>query len=319
MTANRRPALLFIGLFIASCSAFIVPQHHSRSLIAQQQTHARSQLLGSIQSDIIDDDVKESPLDLHHHQSRRAFAKFGMVATIAALAANANTEAAMAVEESDEGGLIDVYFGCGCFWHVQHEFVEAEKKILGRKDDQLTARAGYAGGTAGAVDGKVCYHNAASVADYGKLGHAEVVGMKIPSSKFKDFAVEYFKLFDAKGDRPDQAGDRGGEYRSLVGVPGGAKGPYAKVLVDASIATGDKLDFAFGKGDDKDARKTSFVMDSEKFPFYVAEQYHQFHDGFNLNENYPSSYNNLASTFAKSGEDFGSCPKGSLGLGIAGL
>jgi peptide methionine sulfoxide reductase MsrA len=219
-----------------------------------------------------------------------------MVAAIAALAANANTEAAMAVEESGEEGLIDVYFGCGCFWHVQHEFVEAEKKILGRKDDQLTARAGYAGGTAGAVDGKVCYHNAASVADYGKLGHAEVVGMKIPSSKFKDFAVEYFKLFDAKGDRPDQAGDRGGEYRSLVGVPGGAKGPYAKILVDASIATGDKLDFAFGKGDDKDARKTSFVMDSEKFPFYVAEQYHQFHVGFNLNENYPSSYNNLSST-----------------------
>jgi len=319
MTANRQPILLLIGIFSASCSAYIFPQHHSRILGVHQQTHARSQLLGSIQSDIIDDDVIVSPPELRQLQSRRAFAKFGIISAIAALAANANTEAAMAVEESGEEGLIDVYFGCGCFWHVQHEFVEAEKKILGRKDDQLTARAGYAGGTAGAVDGKVCYHNAASVADYGKLGHAEVVGLRIPPSKFKDFAVEYFKLFDAQGDRPDQAGDRGGEYRSLVGLPGGAKGPYAKILVDASIATGDKLDFAFGKGDDKDARKTSFVMDSENFPFYVAEQYHQFHDGFNLNENYPSSYNNLASIFAKSGENFGSCPKGSLGLGIAGL
>mmetsp|Transcript_15812 Transcript_15812/g.31890 ORF Transcript_15812/g.31890 Transcript_15812/m.31890 type:complete len:94 (-) Transcript_15812:194-475(-) len=69
---------------------------------------------------------------------------------------------------------------CGCFWHVQHEFVEAERKILGRSDDQITSRAGYAGGKAGALDGKVCYHNAGNVADYGKLGHAEVVSMRIP-------------------------------------------------------------------------------------------------------------------------------------------
>ena len=45
---------------------------------------------------------------------------------------------------SEEEELIDVYFGCGCFWHVQHEFVEAERKILGRKDAQITARAGTA-------------------------------------------------------------------------------------------------------------------------------------------------------------------------------
>ena len=28
------------------------------------------------------------------------------------------------------------------FWHVQHEFVEAERRILGRKDGELTALAG---------------------------------------------------------------------------------------------------------------------------------------------------------------------------------
>ena len=43
---------------------------------------------------------------------------------------------------------------CRCFWHVQHEFVEAEKRILGRSDLELTARAGYAGGS-GAKDNKV--------------------------------------------------------------------------------------------------------------------------------------------------------------------
>lgn len=260
-------------------------------------------------------------------QSRRRFANVGLLSTFASLtfgldAANAQDEIEAAVSVVGEDPLIDVYFGCGCFWHVQHEFVMAEKKILGRSDEQITARAGYAGGLAGAKDGKVCYHNAVNVADYGKLGHAEVVGLTIPKSKFYDFAVEYFKLFNANGDRPDQGGDRGSEYRSLVGIPGGARGEYAKILVDASIATGDKLDFGIGKGDDKDVRKTSFVMDNtgEKgFPFYVAEQYHQFHDGFNLNENYPNSYNKLASAFAKGGEDFGSCPNGMVGLGIGGL
>lgn len=33
---------------------------------------------------------------------------------------------------------VDVYFGIGCFWHVQHEFVEAERRILNRPDDKIT-------------------------------------------------------------------------------------------------------------------------------------------------------------------------------------
>lgn len=31
-----------------------------------------------------------------------------------------------------------VYFGAGCFWHVQHEMVETERKVLGRKDTEIT-------------------------------------------------------------------------------------------------------------------------------------------------------------------------------------
>ena len=104
-----------------------------------------------------------------------------------------------------------------------------------------------------------------------------------------------------------------------VGIPGGKSSPLAEKLVKASMATGDKLDFAVGKGDDKDLPKVSFIMDTAKFPAFVAEQYHQFHDGFKLDENYPNSYNSLASKFANEGEDFGTCPNGALGLGIGGL
>jgi peptide methionine sulfoxide reductase MsrA len=184
---------------------------------------------------------------------------------------------------------------------------------------ELTARAGYAGGKAGSMNGKVCYHNAQNIADYGKLGHAEVVVLRIPTSKFEDFVKEYCKLFDKDGLRPDQFGDRGTEYRNLVGIPGGKSSPLADILVKASMASGDKLDFAVGKGDDADVPKVSFIMDTATSPFYVAENYHQFHDGFRLDENYPDSYNSLAKKFAEKGENFGSCPNGMMGLGIGGL
>lgn len=205
---------------------------------------------------------------------------------------------------------------------MQHEFVQAERNILNREDSSLTARAGYAGGLGSSDQGRVCYHNAANVGDYGSLGHAEVVAMRIPSSSFEDFAKEYFKLFDAKGNRPDQNGDRGPEYRNLIGLPGGGKSPYASKVISASQAVGDKLDFAVGKGNDRDARAVSFIMDTDKFPFYVAEQYHQFHDGFNLNENYPGSYNGLAKKLADAGEEKfaqSTCPNGTFGLGVLGL
>lgn len=223
-------------------------------------------------------------------------------------------------DDISDDDLIEVYFGCGCFWHVQHEFVEAEKRILGRSDLELTSRAGYAGGKGGSKDGKVCYHNAGQISDYGSLGHGEVVRLKIPSKSFPDFAAEYFKLFNEKGDRPDQFGDVGLEYRNLVGVPGGVKSKYASQLVEVSIKNGDKLDFSKGRGSDPDARAAAFVMDTVEYPFFVAESYHQFHDGFAMGENYPSSYNDIAKVLAKE-EKLGlsKCPNGLLGVGIGGL
>ena len=159
---------------------------------------------------------------------------------------------------------------------VQHEFVEAERRLLGRADAEITARAGYAGGGQGALDGKVCYHNGKRVSDYGSLGHAEVVRLRIPPGSFADFAAVYAGLFDKNGYRPDQAGDRGSEYRNLVGFAGGAGSDvYLRRLIDASKANGDKLAFAEGGGDDPDRRALVFVMDTAQFPFFVSEQYHQ--------------------------------------------
>jgi len=257
-------------------------------------------------------------IDVHDDSAstRRSFLSHQVIPPVLATTGVLSTPAAAADD------LINVYFGCGCFWHVQHEMVEAERVILGRKEAEITSRAGYAGGNSGSINGKVCYHNAQNFADYGKLGHAEVVSMKIPAGYFQNFAEQYCKLFDKDGFRPDQFGDKGTEYRNLVGFPGGKGSPLAEQLVKASVATGDKLDFAVGKGDDRDIPKVSFIMDSTEYPFYVAEKYHQFHDGFKLDEAYPQKYNDLAGMFAKKGENFGNpgiCPDGMMGLGIFGL
>merc|ERR1712146_335277 len=75
----------------------------------------------------------------------------------------------------------------------------------------------------------------------------------------------------------------GSEYRNLVGFPGGAtnKAMYTELL-EASLRTGDRVDFGKGKGNDADAKALVWVMDSIEYPFHVAEPYHQFHDGFRL-------------------------------------
>jgi hypothetical protein len=99
--------------------------------------------------------------------------------------------------------------------------------------------------------------------------------MTIPASKFGLVAEEYCKLFSKDGARPDQLGDRGLEYRNVVGIPGGVKSPLAKELVEASVRQGDKLDFAAGKGDDADRRGLVWIYDTKEFPFYLGEVYHR--------------------------------------------
>lgn len=230
-----------------------------------------------------------------HAESRRSF--LGSFVASAAIApilstfptAAAATAAAAAASED----LVDVYFGVGCFWHIQHEFVEAERKLLNRSDAELTSRTGYAGGKATDKEGRVCYHNLLSVADYGKLGHGEVVGMRIPESQIGNFATEYFSYFNPKtGERVDP-GDKGGEYRSLIGLPGGVNNPMFKEVELAAKKTGMTLEM--GKGNDPDTfgKKLVYVYDIKEFPAYQAEIYHQFHDDFQ-SPPYGKKYNSLA-------------------------
>lgn len=311
MMSSKSLALIVLSLSLCTSNAFNLPSTSSVT--------SKTILFGTKQNEANALSSRRTMLQNIIAGSALAGSTYaGLFQPMIASAIEETSEVAPVLASEEE--LIEVYFGCGCFWHVQHEFVMAEKKLLNRSDEDITARSGYAGGNSGAKDGKVCYHNAAQVSDYGSLGHAEVVRLVIPPSSFERFAEEYFNLFDDKGDRPDQFGDRGLEYRNLVGVPGGVQSKYAKLLVETSMKSGDKLDFAKGKGNDPDARALAFIMDTKDYPFYVGEQYHQFHDGFNIGENYPNSYNNLAGRLAKQGTlGVSQCPNGLLGIGALGL
>ena len=76
--------------------------------------------------------------------SRRGFLQSSASAIVSTCLPN-YFGAEKAFAANDDDGLIDVYFGVGCFWHVQHEFVEAEARLLGRRGTEYTSRTGYAG------------------------------------------------------------------------------------------------------------------------------------------------------------------------------
>eukprot|EP00747_Dinoflagellata_sp_TGD_P189771 gnl/TRDRNA2_/TRDRNA2_50516_c0_seq1.p1 gnl/TRDRNA2_/TRDRNA2_50516_c0~~gnl/TRDRNA2_/TRDRNA2_50516_c0_seq1.p1 ORF type:complete len:249 (+),score=18.11 gnl/TRDRNA2_/TRDRNA2_50516_c0_seq1:112-858(+) len=186
---------------------------------------------------------------------------------------------------------IRLYFGQGCFWHIQYEFVQAEKNLLGRSADQLTSIAGYAGALEG---GTFCYND-------GKL-HAEVVELEIPVSLVSSFAAAYWSMFVGK-DR-SHTNDRGPNYRAVIGLPRGMNSP---LLPDIRAAQQGVVAQAFelrqGAGDDPDTLGSAhvWVYDSLQFPFQQAETYHQFHDDYLSSGDYPSSYNELTAALQGSG------------------
>mmetsp|Transcript_72572 Transcript_72572/g.216588 ORF Transcript_72572/g.216588 Transcript_72572/m.216588 type:complete len:305 (-) Transcript_72572:44-958(-) len=198
-----------------------------------------------------------------------------------------------------EGGSVNVFFGQGCFWHVQHELVKKETNALGRQGGDITALAGYAGGLKAGDKGRVCYHNLALAPDYGQLGHTEVVNVSVPEEKVGDFAKDYF---DAASKYPfgrADPQDRGTEYRSAIGLPGGMDGPLYKQI---EAANNGRMQLLAGKGNDADTvgTKKVWIYDSDKFPFYQGEVYHQFHD--DMLERYSDPYHKLKGTLLDSGK-----------------
>jgi len=231
---------------------------------------------------------------------RNACSGFGTA--LAALASP--TSAAQPTSVTDP---VSIYFGAGCFWHVQHEFTLHEAADLERRGVDITAVSGYAGGTKLGEKNRVCYHNMQQFADYGRLGHAEAVQVTIPADRVESFARKYFSLFGTRGYRHDPQ-DRGGEYRSVIGLPGGTKSALYQTVAAAAKDSPMQLVAGVGNEEDTLATKSVVVMDSNAFPFYPAEVYHQFHNDFQ-GPAYGAAYNSLQTTLRKAGKiDLTGCP-----------
>ena len=197
-----------------------------------------------------------------------------------------------------------MYFGNGCFWGRQHEFVETERS-LGRTDDEVSSLVGYAGGfSTKGKDGKVCYYYGAPDTVYERLGHGEVVRTVLSDANaesatrdLREFSRTYFKNFrKVRGfgmQRLDPQ-DAGPGYRNMIGLPGGMDSPMMKIIEEENV-NGMKLlrgegnrPGQGGKPTEDDVFNGVWIYDSNDLPFYAAEMYHQFHDG--LGYRFPEEY-----------------------------
>jgi hypothetical protein len=114
-----------------------------------------------------------------------------MAATAVALATALGAQPALA--EAPE----PVYFGNGCFWGRQYDFVKAEETVLGRKPGELSAVVGYAGGKLTSPSGRACYYYTPDKASvYERLGHAEVVQVELRGDTADEEAAQFGALAD---------------------------------------------------------------------------------------------------------------------------
>lgn len=207
-----------------------------------------------------------------------------------ALALLAQAEAVLSGADSS----LNLFFGLGCYWGSQNLFVERfERSVLGRKDEDITSIAGYAGSDNTGPDGQLCYYNDKNVSYYAALGHGEVTQVDVPTSRLQDAFSVYFSAFveydTGLFGRPDYF-DRGSGYREQLGFPGGIRN--TEIMAAVRAANSINLTLIEGAGSDADTLLTNkvYIMDSDRFDFAQAELCMQFYDdsaqGVFFNESY---------------------------------
>mmetsp|Transcript_77105 Transcript_77105/g.156975 ORF Transcript_77105/g.156975 Transcript_77105/m.156975 type:complete len:352 (+) Transcript_77105:34-1089(+) len=194
-----------------------------------------------------------------------------------------------------------IYFGNGCFWHTQYDFVVVEQDPDGpfrRNDSAVTSLIGYAGGRYESPSGAVCYHGLPHT-DYSRLGHAEACSIQLDDvrggraqSQVAALAQTYFEhgfqtLSDGRRQRLDPQ-DRGAEYWNVIGLPGGMDNQELWPIIEAANTHGMRLQR--GAIGDSEGEFVVYVYDSVEYPFFRGEEYHQFHPNNVIQRDLPASY-----------------------------
>jgi len=206
-----------------------------------------------------------------------------------------------------------VTLGNGCYWERQYAYTHVEMAApFNRKRMEVTSRVGYIGGHHAAANGQVCYHGPdKTFLDYEKLGFYETVQVKIDNKdKVKQFTAlvkDFFGsfLWDSARigmRRPDDwsvySGDHGLAYRSGLSFPGGMRGPLYKIVDAENKKLAHPMNLVAGKGNDPDVFNTVYIMDSDQWPFYIGEAYHQFHSNF-FGKTYETAYTDMNKNYIK--------------------
>jgi peptide methionine sulfoxide reductase MsrA len=175
---------------------------------------------------------------------------------------------------------VQIYLANGCYWERQWAYFLVE-----------TTNKEFARSTAG---GPVCYHTG-DARDYSQIGMGEATRVVLDEAKaakqMKALARDFFDSFTGSAghrQRPDP-GDMGSPYRSFIGLPGGVSSPLYPVFEAENTFN---MDLKPGQGGDADALNVVWVYDSDTFPFYDGEVYHQAHCDFSMSSGmpYPSTY-----------------------------
>eukprot|EP00882_Tetradesmus_deserticola_P025245 GHRQ01027712.1.p1 GENE.GHRQ01027712.1~~GHRQ01027712.1.p1 ORF type:complete len:175 (+),score=80.37 GHRQ01027712.1:84-608(+) len=117
-------------------------------------------------------------------------------AVLAAAVLTGHPNMALAAEDAaatvGSAAVPTAYFGNGCFWGRQKDFVDTEQRLGRTSPADISALVGYAGGQKAGPDGKVCYYfNGDPRTIYERLGHAEVV--QVALSQQQQSAQQEFK------------------------------------------------------------------------------------------------------------------------------
>lgn len=193
-----------------------------------------------------------------------------------------------------------VYFGNGCFWHTQYDMFMAEADAAGpfggRAHANVTALVGYAGGSRHSF-GTACYHGVPGL-DYSRLGHAEAVSVTLglhgmdAAAQLASLAAVYFEhgfATTAAGRQRLDPADEGAEYRNVIGLPGGMDNGAWFAIVQAANVYGMPLLRGAPSGDTQ-GEYVVYVYDSLRFPFFRAEESHQFHENSVIKRPVPREY-----------------------------
>lgn len=201
----------------------------------------------------------------------------------------------------NEPGL-SVYWGNGCFWHTQYDTVLVEWDAQGafrRNFSDITSLVGYAGGRFQAADGKVCYHGLPGT-DYSRMGHSEAVEVRLdamtgPVARAQLAALahvyfhEGFQDHEGKRLRKDPQ-DMGPEYRNVIGLPGGMDSELFDIIQEQNVFDMPLLRGQGGTRGDTEDEYVVYVYDSNEFPFFRGESYHQFHKNTVVQRPVPYNY-----------------------------